>query len=495
MKSIPAILMMVIFFFPGCKGQEKKPEMVKDKEPYTAFEKKQSIAQNQDMPAMTNETNAGYIFRYAAKKATPGVVHIKSYFPVKERPSIPDFFRDFFGDDFWQRYSPNEQGTPQIQTGSASGVIISDDGYIVTNHHVVDNAERVEVVLHDQRSYKTKIIGTDAATDLALLKIEEKNLNFIRFGNSDSVEVGDMVLAVGNPFNLASTVTAGIISAKARNINILTDRSAVESYLQTDAAVNRGNSGGALVDISGKLIGINAAIATPTGVYAGYSFAIPVEIVKKVIDDLLKYGKVLRGYLGAVISDMNGEKAKMLGISNTTGVLVDSLLQNGAAMQAGIRKNDVITKIDNRQVETVTQLREIIARHHPGEKLQVTLLRNNSTMVIPVTLLPLTLQEETIQKEAGSEILKTLGITIEDLSAKEKEQLKITGGVKIAGIKDGIISQTTDIRENFIVRKVNGKIVNNASEFIRELKDKKGGVMLEGIYPGIPGVYYYAFGI
>jgi serine protease Do len=399
---------------------------------------------------------------------------------------VPDFFRDFFGDDFLRRNFP---------PGSASGVIVSNDGYIVTNNHVVNDAENIEVVLHDQRSYKGKVIGTDPATDLALLKIEEKNLSFIEFGNSDSVEVGDVVLALGNPFNLASTVTAGIVSAKARNINILTDRSAVESYIQTDAAVNRGNSGGALVDINGKLVGINAAIATPTGVYAGYSFAIPVEMVKKVIDDLLKHGKVLRGYLGIIISDMNGEKAKTLGINNTVGVMVDSLQKNGAAIQAGIKIKDIITKIDNHTVETATQLREIIARHRPGEKVQVTVIRNGTGKIIPVILLAA--QEEPIARAGGSnELLKLLGIEIETVSAKEKNELKIPGGVKIISItSSGKIGRNTDIREGFIITKVNGKPVNTADEFIKELQDKKGGVMLEGIYPGVAGVYYYAFGL
>ena len=303
--------------------------------------------------------------------ATPGVVHIKAIFSVQPDMDIPEIFRDLFGDDFWRNYLSPDSQTPQKQMGSASGVIVSDDGYIVTNNHVVNDSESIEIVLYDQRSYPAKIIGTDPTTDLALLKIEEKDLNFIQFGNSDSLEVGDIVLAVGNPFNLASTVTAGIVSAKARNINILTDRWTVESYIQTDAAVNRGNSGGALVDISGKLVGINAAIASPNGAYAGYSFAIPVEMVKKTIDDLLKYGKVLHGYLGISISDMNGEKAKAMGVNLTIGVVVDDLEQNGAARLSGIRVKDVIIAIDEHKVDNVTQLREIIARHRPGEKVKV----------------------------------------------------------------------------------------------------------------------------
>jgi S1-C subfamily serine protease len=348
-------------------------------------------------------------------------------------------------------------------------------------------------VLHDQRSYKATIIGKDPATDLALLKIDENKLSFIEFGNSDSVEVGDMVLAVGNPFNLASTVTAGIVSAKARNINILTDKAAVESYIQTDAAVNRGNSGGALVDINGKLIGINAAISTPTGVYAGYSFAIPVEIVKKTMDDLLKHGKVMRGYLGIMISEMNSAKAKMLGINNTTGVIVDSLLQNGAAILAGIQRKDVIIKIDNHLVETAPQLREIIARQRPGEKLAITVIRGGKEKIISVTLLAEKIAITAIR--AGNELLKNLGIEVENLSAKDKKEFKITGGAKIIDITDGKISFYTDIKKGFIVTKVNGKVINNTDEFIKQLQDKTGGVLLEGLYPGLSRVYYYAFGL
>lgn len=493
MKKLILIILAGSFLFHGCRGQERKFVGLTEKENFSKFEEKQKQALQNTEPVITNGALSGFNFRYAAKKATPGVVHIKSVSTVKSRQQVPDFLRDFFDDDLLRRYFPPEGNTPQIQMGSASGVIVSSDGYIVTNYHVVNETDSIEVVLHDQRSYKAKIIGTDPATDLALLKIDEKKLSFIEFGNSDSVEVGDVVLAVGNPFNLASTVTAGIVSAKARNINILTDKSAVESYIQTDAAVNRGNSGGALVDVNGKLIGINAAISTPTGVYAGYSFAIPVEIVKKIIDDLLLHGKVMRGYLGIIISDMNGDKAKMLGIATTTGVMVDSLQLNGAAIKAGIQSKDVITKIDNRIVETATQLREIIARHQPGEKVLITLIRGGKEKIFPVTLLP---QQEVASITPGSsEILKLLGIEVENITAKEKGWLQLSGGVKVVEINDGKIVRNTSMQKGFIITKVNNKVVNNTDDLIRALKDKKGGIMMEGIYPGSTGVYYYAFGL
>lgn len=483
---------IVCSLFQSCSGQEKEPAARKNEKSLN-FESKQKLALNGKESTIYNSAAAALNFRFAAQKATPGVVHIKAVFPVKTEREFPDFFRDFFGDDFLRQYPPPGNSTPQMQMGSASGVIVSNDGYIVTNNHVVDDAESIEVVLYDERSYKARVIGTDAATDLALIKIEENNLLFIEFGNSDSVEVGDMVLAVGNPFNLASTVTAGIISAKARNINLSTEKFAVESYLQTDAAVNRGNSGGALVDINGKLIGINAAIATPTGSYAGYSFAIPVDIVKKVIDDLLLHGKVLRGYLGLIVSDMNSEKAKKLGISNTTGVFVDSLQQNGAALQAGIHINDVIIKIDDQIVETPPRLREIIARHRPGDKLQLIVIRDGKEKTISVVLKPA--QDTEIEPKPGNELLKVLGVELDNLSAKEKEQLQLSGGVKVRKINKGKISRYSNMQEGFIVTKINGKSINNINDFIRELQDKKGGVMLEGIYPGVPGIYYYAFGM
>jgi serine protease Do len=325
-------------------------------------------------------------FRTAAKRATPCVVHVKGVFPVMRAPDFPDVFRDFFGDDFWDRHFKPQYERKETIVGSASGVIISEDGYVVTNNHVVRNAKQLEVVLYNNKSYSAKLIGADPSTDLALLKFEGKGLQFIEFGNSDSAEVGDLVLAVGNPFNLSSTVTAGIISAKARNINILDEFAAIESYIQTDAAVNRGNSGGALVDINGRLIGINSAIATPTGSYAGYSFAIPVEMVKKVIGDLRKFGKVNRGVLGVVISDNDGDRAEKLGTAIATGVVVDSVAVNSAAAKAGIIMSDLIIAADGRTIKNASHLREILSRKKPGEKFNITLIRKGKERTLVAAL-------------------------------------------------------------------------------------------------------------
>lgn len=492
MKKILPVFLITCLFFQNCSGQDKRPPIDSRDPKIVTFEEKQQSALKNRVSDWVAQTKPGTDFRNAARKATPGVVHIKAVFSVEPSMNIPELFRDLFGEDFWRDYLSPDSQTPQKQTGSASGVIVSDDGYIVTNNHVVNESESIEIVLNDQRSYQAKIIGTDPTTDLALLKIEEKGLNFIEFGNSDSLEVGDLVLAVGNPFNLASTVTAGIVSAKARNINILTDRWAVESYIQTDAAVNRGNSGGALVDISGKLVGINAAIASPNGAYAGYSFAIPVEMVKKTINDLIRYGKVLHGYLGITISDMNGEKAKLMNMNITTGVVVDSLEPGGAAMQAGIKVKDVIKAIDDHRVDNVTQLREIIARHWPGEMIRLSLNRADKEMTISVMLKP---AAEAV-KISGSEILGTLGIEIENLSSPEWKLYKVEGGVKVVSISRGKISSQTRMKEGFIITRVNKSPVKNTGDFIQELQGKRGGIMLEGFYPDFPNqYYYYAFGL
>ncbi|WP_143007711.1 Do family serine endopeptidase [Daejeonella rubra] len=492
MKNILPVIFIFCLFFQNCTGQDKKPVSEAQNDRISTFEEKQKSAGKKPGPGAVRPLISGSNFRYAASLATPGVVHIKAIFSVQPDMDIPEIFRDLFGDDFWRNYLSPDSQTPQKQMGSASGVIVSDDGYIVTNNHVVNDSESIEIVLYDQRSYPAKIIGTDPTTDLALLKIEEKDLNFIQFGNSDSLEVGDIVLAVGNPFNLASTVTAGIVSAKARNINILTDRWAVESYIQTDAAVNRGNSGGALVDISGKLVGINAAIASPNGAYAGYSFAIPIEMVKKTIDDLLKYGKVLHGYLGISISDMNGEKAKAMGVNLTTGVVVDDLEQNGAARLSGIRVKDVIIAIDEHKVDNVTQLREIIARHRPGEKVKVKFNRADKEMILEVVLKPV---DEQISSVSANKILDVLGIEIENLGPSEKEKFKVRGGVIVVRINRGKIASQTRMREGFVITRVNNNAVNQSDDFIREIQSKTGGVMLEGFYPGISGTYYYAVGL
>ncbi|CAN0404077.1 unnamed protein product, partial [Phaeothamnion confervicola] len=301
-------------------------------------------------------------FLVASQKVVPSVVHIQASYGSGSFSLNP----------LELYYQPQERS-------SGSGVIISDDGYIVTNHHVIEEATNVEVIMNNNQRFYAKIIGTDPSTDLALLKIKARNLPFVPYGNSDAVKIGEWVLAVGNPFNLNSTVTAGIVSARARNIRILREKNnlQVESFIQTDAAVNPGNSGGALVNLKGELVGINSAIATATGTYSGYSFAIPVSLVKKVMDDLLEYGQIQRGLLGVQITDVNASIAEQLSLTINDGVLVTRVNLGSAAEEANLQPGDVITAIDNHFVKSVSELQEWVARNRPGKDINVTYLRDN----------------------------------------------------------------------------------------------------------------------
>jgi Do/DeqQ family serine protease len=472
----------------GCKCQDSKFNSSKKPNQISLFEEKQrrDIARN-NIKLESKSSSSIFNFREAAKKVTLGVVYIRATFNHDNN--------QFFGpinDDFWRRFFSDVLDSKfKVE---ASGVIVSSDGYIVTNDHVIENADDIEVLLHDKRVYKAKVVGIDPETDLALLKIQETNMNFIEFGNSDDVEVGDWVLAVGNPFNLTSTVTSGIVSAKARNINILKRKDAVESYIQTDAVMNIGNSGGALVDYQGKLIGINAAITTPTGAFAGYSFAIPVNIVKKIIDDLLINGKVKRGYLGMVLKNISDSESRLLNTKITNGVYVDSLITGGAAIEAELKTNDIITAIGNRKIETLAQLQEIIAQHRPGEKIIITVIRKGKEKK---TLLTLKEYEgtETDTLVAMAEMLINLGIRLVELSEKEKKQLKLSNGLKITEIKNGKIDTYTSIKPGFIIIKVNGKAITTREEFIKEYLNTKDVFTLEGVYPSSSIIYFYSFDI
>lgn len=329
--------------------------------------------------SINNVFNVG--FGDAAETTLAQVVHIRARI-ISQVPRDP--FYEHFGDGFWgPRYRNPQQ---QVQEASGSGVIVSSDGHIVTNNHVVGQASEIVVSLYNGRGYKAEIIGTDPSTDLAVIKIDEKDLPKAVLANSDDVRVGDWVLAVGNPFNLASTVTAGIVSAKARNINILTDNSAIESFIQTDAAVNPGNSGGALVNLKGELVGINTAIATPTGTYAGYSFAVPSNIVNKVMTDLIEYGEVQRGYLGVVIQDLSWQLAEQLGLDVSQGVVIANLVRGGPADKAGLEIKDVILEMDGNPINSSSRLLEIVGSHKPGDELDVVVQRNGRKTNVSVRL-------------------------------------------------------------------------------------------------------------
>jgi len=323
-------------------------------------------------------------FTKAAERAMPAVVHIKaseskeSAIRRQRENRYSNPFQYFFGDSYGYEQQP--------RSGTGSGVIYTSDGYILTNNHVVEFADEYEVTLHDNREFRARLVGRDPNTDMAVIKIDANDLPAIDLGNSDEVKVGEWALAVGNPFDLTSTVTAGIISAKGRDIDIIKGGKAIESFLQTDAAVNPGNSGGALVDVSGRLIGINSAIATPTGVFAGYSFAIPVNLVKRIADDLVKYGEYRRAYLGVNVATMDTHVAKELGIPFTQGVVIAGLDPEGSAALAGVQENDVVTKANGKTVTTTSELMELIGRSKAGEMLTLNVVRDGDSREIPVRL-------------------------------------------------------------------------------------------------------------
>jgi serine protease Do len=418
-------------------------------------------------------------FTKAAEMSVHAVVHVKTSYTSQ---GVSPFGGNPF--DFWGRPQQRQQ------EGSGSGVIITQDGYIVTNNHVVDNAEKVEVTLNDNQTFTAKVIGTDPSTDLALLKIDEKNLPFIPYGNSDDVKVGEWVLAVGNPFNLTSTVTAGIISAKARNIGILPDQYKIESFLQTDAAVNPGNSGGALVNTRGDLVGINSAIASTTGSFSGYSFAVPVNLVRKVMDDLVEFGSVQRGFIGVSIRDIDSKLVEEKGLKPTQGVFVAGLTEGGAAAEAGLKEGDIIQKVGNVSVTSTPQLQEQIGRYRPGDKVAVAIVRDGKTENLMVTLRNKDGDTKIVKVE---EPLSLLGGTFENASQEERSKLKIRGGVKISKLLAGKL-RSAGIQEGFIITSIDKKPITSKDDLENALKTKQGGVLIEGVYPnGMKA--YYGFGI
>jgi len=446
-------------------------------------------------------------FSKVAEDVMDAVVHIKSTQtynnsatyqkapnPFGDSFGPNDLFQEFFGPRNFQQRTPRKQRSPQVKMGQGSGVIISEDGYIITNNHVIADADDLEVTLHDNRTYKAKIVGTDPTTDLALIQIKEKALPTLPLVNSDNVKVGQWVMAVGNPFNLNSTVTAGIVSAKGRNINILREQFAVESFIQTDAAINPGNSGGALVNLEGGLIGINTAIASPTGAYSGYGFAVPTNIVSKVVEDLIKYGVVQRGVLGIMIRTVDGNLQKDKDLAVVSGAYVDSLLENSAAGKAGIQSGDVVININDLPIESSPKLQEVIARHRPGDNILVTVDRDGVEKTFEVTLNNRKGNTNIVKKEY-KEVLSILGANLETIDKATAKKLDLKGGVKIAELYAGKLRKQTDIRPGFIITKVDGQTIKTMEELIKKLDGKKGGVMLEGVYEDIPGEFYYAFGL
>lgn len=435
-------------------------------------------------------------FTKAASAAVPAVVHIKTKIPARKVSNdlprsrgneMDDFFDQFF--NFGPRIQPE-------QRASGSGVIISEDGYIVTNNHVISDggngvADEITVTLNEnKKTYKARVIGRDPSSDLAVLKIDGSSLPFMIYGNSDDVKLGQWVLAVGYPLTLEATVTAGIVSAQGRTIGINSrqSNSPVESFIQTDAAVNQGNSGGALINTDGKLIGINSAILAPSGTYAGYSFAIPVNIVKKIVNDLIEYGDVKRGYLGISYPTTDNEGwLKRAGVKEGSGVYALAVPSDGAAAKAGLKKGDVITKINGVPVSSGLEMSGRIASYKPGDKVRISYVREGKEYNTDVVL-----KGEVSKVEiASAEILgDKLGADLEDLDSKRASQYDINGGIVVKKIKEGGLLSKTRMDDGFIIISVNRTEVKNVNELANLLASTAGTVQLEGFYPG-SGMYRY----
>ncbi|MCP1385945.1 trypsin-like peptidase domain-containing protein [Runella salmonicolor] len=448
-------------------------------------------------------------FTYAAEVSTPAVVHIKASATRQAQQRGMDIF-DLFGEDFGMRRSG-----PQKQESSGSGVIVSADGYIVTNNHVVEGAEELEVVMSNKRTYKAKVIGTDPSTDIAVIQIPAKDLPALTFGNSDAIKVGEWVVAVGNPFNLESTVTAGIVSAKGRGIGILAEKfqqqsrargsqfkgdTPLESFIQTDAVVNPGNSGGALVNLKGELVGINTAIASPTGSYAGYAFAVPSSLVKKVSSDIIKYGGVQRGYIGIIPEELDSKKAEQYDVKVATGIYVQGFGEgNSAAKDAGLKVGDVITKVDGVEVDSDPKFRELVARKRPGESVVLTVNRGGSVKDYSVMLRNREGGREIIKTDEADVALSSLGAQFSDLNPREVQRLQranIGGGVKVTAMEAGKLARV-GVEEGFVITKVNDKAVRSVKELKAALAEKKGArVQMEGLYLDYPeDVYSFGFNL
>jgi serine protease Do len=415
-------------------------------------------------------------FTKASESSLNSVVHVTT------KVVKTNFQRDVFSEFF---YGPGAGGREfkQYGSGSGSGVIVSSEGYIVTNNHVIKDASEIEVILNDDSKYTAKIIGVDPSTDLAVLKIEAENLQPIALGNSDDLKVGEWVLAVGNPFNLTSTVTAGIVSAKARNINLLADRTQqdfvpIESFIQTDAAVNPGNSGGALVNTKGELIGINTAIASQTGSYAGYSFAIPVNLAQKVMSDLIDFGIVQRAFLGVQIADVNQEIKETNKLPNLKGVFLSKVIEDGSADKVGLKDGDVILKVGSKEVNSVAALQEEIGKRRPGDKISVTIRDKNNEEKVKEIVLRNSDGETSLVSKAEIQKNMALGAVFSELTAKEKKELFVENGVKIKTLNAGKL-KSEGLVEGMVITKVNNEVIRTVEQLTNKLNQSPGVVWLE----------------
>ena len=469
------------------------------------FEDRQKVyfASNHIAPLVSS---AGTVdFTQAAAAVTPAVVYIRTTYSAKQNSGgQQDQMEQMFGDMFGMGRRRQQSNMPQRASGS--GVIISTDGYIVTNNHVVENADKIEVTTNDHRQFSAKVIGTDPNTDLALIKVSATNLPIIKFGNSDEAKVGEWVLAVGNPFNLTSTVTAGIVSAKGRSVGIIgrpeneDDQSpfsnpnsaqtpvlnkGIESFIQTDAVINPGNSGGALVNTKGELIGINSAILSHTGSYEGYGFAIPINLAKKVLNDIEKFGKVKRGYVGVQFKELNPDAAQELNIKTTNGLYVNELVQGGGAQQAGIQKGDVITKVDGNTVYESSDLQEKVARLQPGDKINLTVLRDGQEKTFAVTLkADNTGTLASTRTKSAEEIYNKLGASFAPLTPAQKQKYHMNSGVLVTQVRQGRMFDELEIEEGSVITSINKVPVNSPADIDKALSNVQGGsLFIAGIRP------------
>lgn len=463
---IASVLSAFLAVFVYQKFHSPDQIIIREATPVSFVTDKEAPAQEQEQSLFTSApTN----FVHAANNAKRAVVSIQA------RSSSGTFWRN-----------------SNFGTSTGSGVLISSDGYIATNNHVVEDGQEITVILNDQREFEAEVIGKDPATDLALLKIDVANAPSLRFGDSDSVLVGEWVLAIGNPFRLQSTVTAGIVSAKGRSIRILSDDFGIESFIQTDAAVNPGNSGGALVNTRGELIGINTAIITYSGQYEGFSFAVPSNLARKVLADLRNHGSVQRAWLGVAIRSVDDDIARSLGLHEVRGIYIDQVNERSAADAAGLRSGDVILSVDGVRMSGTPQFMEVVGQMRPGDRVELEYMRNGSRKKTSVVLSNRRNATVDFQPRSAQNILSELGMEARTLSQREKSRLH-TSGVVVEKINRGSIIDRIHMEEEYIITKVNGQAIANVEELVDAITFADGMIILDGFYEKYPGDYPYAF--
>lgn len=458
-----AVLGAVIALFAYTQIMERSPEVVR--------KDTSGINVGNAQAYLTSLQQQGQIdFTYAADLTVHAVVHVttKSVVGSEAQNPIMEFF---YG---------REPSKPREVRGFGSGVIISPDGYIVTNNHVIEDAETVSVTLNDKRTFTAEVVGRDPASDLALLKIKGENLPFIKYGDSDKLRLGEWVLAVGNPFNLTSTVTAGIVSAKGRSLGLNEGDYRIESFIQTDAALNMGNSGGALVDTNGNLVGITSAIISPSGAYAGNSFAIPVSIVSKVVEDLKEYGEVQRALIGVNITDVDYEAAEKMKLDAVKGILITNVVENGSAAGAGLKANDVIIDFNGHPVNSVGELQEQVSRYRPGDKATVTYIRNGKQNTTSLVLKNASGNTEIVKRDLNNDVV--YGAVLEPLNTSDKKKYDVDYGVKVINPGDGKFSDI-GMPKGFIILTINGKRVESPSDVKRYSNNETTLKSIGGIQP------------